>query len=77
MKEAFELFFIIMGMVATLGVFLFLIVIGFYYLAYDDDPNDEYRKELCTHCGRLISLDESVDNEGRCDECRNGVDMFV
>ena len=77
MKEAFELFFIIMGMVATLAVFLFLIVIGLYYLACDDGPKDEYRKELCTHCGRLIPLDESVDNEGRCDECRNGVDMFV
>lgn len=77
MKEAFELFFIIMGMAATLAVFLFLAIVGFYCLVYDDEPKDEYREELCTHCGRLISLDESVDNEGRCDECRNGVDVLV
>ena len=77
MKEAFELFFVIMGMAATLAVFLFLILISFYYLAYDNEPKDEYRKELCTYCGRLIPMDAPVDCEGRCDECRNGVDMFV
>ena len=75
MKEAFELFFVIVGMAATGAILLWVMAIIVCCFKSDDPPNDGYRRELCTYCGRLIPADAPVDKDGRCYECR--VDEFV
>lgn len=73
MREAWQAFFVIMGIAATMGVVAvgLLFIIGCY-----GAQQDEYREELCSHCGRLIRFDEPVDELGRCDQCKNGVDEY-
>lgn len=76
MKEAFTEFFAIMGIAATGAIFCFAVwLIASCFRS--DEPQDGYRKELCTYCGRLIPMDAPVDKDGRCYECRKGVDMLV
>lgn len=79
MSETLQEFFRIMGIVATGAIFLFALLMILYSLMPEmpDEPNDGYRKELCTYCGRLIPMDAPVDKDGRCYECRKGVDMLV
>lgn len=73
MREAWELYFMIMGFAATLGMAALCL---FFVIGFFGARRDEYRKELCTYCGRMIRLDEPVDNEGRCCKCKNGVDEY-
>ena len=76
MKEAFTEFFAIMGIAATGAIVCFAVwLIASCFRS--DEPQDGYRKELCTYCGRLIPVDAPVDKDGRCYECRKGVDMLV
>lgn len=78
MTEAAQIFFTIMGIAATGAVFLLALLMVFYsVLPVPDESNDGYRKDLCTYCGRLIPVDAPVDKDGRCYECRKGVDMLV
>jgi hypothetical protein len=76
MKTAFELYFQIVGIAAT-GVIVLFAALTIYYCLRYDEPQDGYRKDLCTYCGRLIPVDAPVDKDGRCYECRKGVDMLV
>lgn len=76
MKTAFELYFQIVGIVATGAIILFAAWIIFNCFK-PDEPQDGYRKELCTYCGRMIPMDAPVDKDGRCYECRKGVDVLV
>ena len=76
MKEAFTEFFAFMGIAATGAIVCFAVwLIASCFRS--DEPQDGYRKELCTYCGRLIPVDAPVDKDGRCYECRKGVDMLV
>lgn len=76
MTEAAQIFFTIMGITATGAIVCFAVwLIASCFKS--DEQQDGYRRELCTYCGRLIPVDAPVDKDGRCYECRNGVDTLV